>query len=51
MALTDAEKQKDYRERKKQGKKEIRGIYSCPQLEIKIKKAVKKIIDNHDKGE
>ena len=49
MALTNAEKCKDYRERQKEGKKEIRGIMSYPELEIKIKLDAQNLTDSHEK--
>ena len=52
MVLTNAEKCKRYREKlTKEGKKEIRGIMSYPELEIKIKLDAQKLTEAHEKLE
>ena len=48
MSKSNAKKCKDYRDRKKEGLKEVRGIYSTPELEIKIKAAAKEITEEHE---
>ena len=50
IVLTNAEKCKRYREKlTKEGKKEIRGIMSYPDLEIKIKLDAQKLTEAHER--